>query len=92
MDEQTIELETLKQSIHKSAEKRESAKLNSEEQSKKDKSKGRRTLKLESLLRSTELPNIMEEDNESQSAISSSHYQRYRARMGDQLSQSSRNL
>ena len=31
MDEQTIELETLKQSIHKSAEKRESQKLSSEE-------------------------------------------------------------
>ena len=31
MDDETIELETLKQSIHKSAEKRESAKIGNEE-------------------------------------------------------------
>ena len=81
-DQDAAELEKFTESVNKSAEKRESSKLVKEE--KKVCAKGRRTLRLESKYE-PELPNILEEDNESQSAVSS-HYQRYRVRMGESLS------
>ena len=78
IDEEEKEFEDLATTISKTAEKRDSEKLNKNDNNVElGKKPGRRTVKLEKY-KCTDMPRIIEEDNESMSAASS-RYNRYRA-------------
>ena len=78
IDEEEKELEDLANRISKTADKRDSQKIRDHEGTvDMGKKPGRRTVKLEKY-KCTDMPRIIEEDNESMSAASS-RYSRYRA-------------